>query len=175
MNRELRLAAAGLMAIAVFNLLVFPAFPRWFGLEAMPARIPDLWLYYTPDQLRGILAALGPAGRRVWFFSTLWADTIYPIIYSTTLSLLLKLAHEKARPRRLPRAVIHLPVAIAAADYLENIGGQIANVNWPAPPAWALWLASLATPLKWAMALLTAVALLGLAARALTAAPAPRR
>jgi len=79
---------------------------------------------YTPGQARDLLAALGPDGRRIYAWTEVTLDLVFPFVYGTLFGILLVRLARPPAARRL----LWLPALTAAADLLENV--TVAILAW---------------------------------------------
>ncbi|MBD2701456.1 hypothetical protein IC229_12465 [Spirosoma sp. BT702] len=76
----------------------------------------DLTFGFNPARTLAMIADYGPAARSFYARTELTTDVIYPLVYSTLLSLLLTMLFRN-KPNRL---FIGLPFFTLLLDYLEN-------------------------------------------------------
>ncbi|MEW5986985.1 MAG: hypothetical protein AB1791_10165 [Chloroflexota bacterium] len=113
----------------------------------------DLLFTYTPEQVFGMVAAYGEAGRRLYAWVEVTADLVYPIVYSLFFSLLITYLFRRASiSEKLTRWAGFVPLTGALFDYAENIGIVTMLLSFPAQPAAVALLSSIFTTIKWLLA-----------------------
>ena len=143
-----------LMLLSVlFPVMVFPA----HGIGAV--RPPDLYFFYSPDQVHDYLAVLGAEGRRAYTRMALTSDLAFPVIYSAALSMALVLFLRKWLPSAR-RYLSLFPLLIVIADWGENLFLAVVLAAYPEPLDGVVRIASLFTSLKWVLVALTLLVLL---------------
>ena len=85
-----------------------------FGYEntALDAR-----RWYSPDEARDFLGAIGERGRRIYIATELTLDILFPLVYGALFAALI--IHVYAR--QTARSLVLVPLLTALADVLENI------------------------------------------------------
>ncbi len=81
--------------------------------------IPDMRLYYQPQQIRVFFSQLGPEGR-LWYRRTLYLDLLYPLVYGGLLATVLQLLLARPGAPKWGRRLLLLPWFAVLFDYLEN-------------------------------------------------------
>ncbi len=71
----------GFGVILLVNLVLFPMFPKLFGLEILPNEILDLKFGYNSLEVQHIFDNLQEKGRFVYQLSTLFIDIPYLIFF----------------------------------------------------------------------------------------------
>ncbi len=115
----------------------------------------DVQVYYTPESARQFLSALGKAGRSI-YLQALMIDLLYPIIYALLLRDIMRFALNRlsdSSPQWL-RTTVVLPFAVAALDYLENLGEFLMIIRYPHFSPTLARITSRVTMLKWSGVLL---------------------
>jgi hypothetical protein len=147
-----------LMLLSVlFPVMVFPA----HGIGAV--RPPDLYFFYSPDQVHDYLAVLGAEGRRAYTRMALTSDLAFPVIYSAALSMALVLFLRKWLPSAR-RYLSLFPLLIVIADWGENLALVMVTRAFPARADAVAGLAATFTALKWVLIVLTMLMLLAVVA-----------
>ena len=120
----------------------------------------DLELFYSKEDVVRNFNAIGPDGRSVYVLSSLILDTLYPILYtSLILGAYFKLF-------RNSNAILLVPIAAFSFDILENLQITRLNLNFPNINETHVYLASMATSLKWiAIAITVSVLIYGIIKR----------
>ncbi|MCA1615518.1 MAG: hypothetical protein LC800_15745 [Acidobacteria bacterium] len=87
---------------------------KTFGYEntALDAR-----RWYSPDEARDFLGAIGGRGRRIYIATELTLDILFPLVYGALFAALI--IHVYARGNA--RSLVLAPLLTALADVLENI------------------------------------------------------
>lgn len=97
---------ANLACIAGFNW-------RQSQLKLEP---PDAKRHYSPDELYAFLEGIGESGRRLYAWTQVTLDVIYPVVYCLLFAVLLVVLW---RWEKL-RCVVLLPLLTGVFDLLEN-------------------------------------------------------
>jgi hypothetical protein len=153
-----------------FNIILFPwRNSRLNELSGVTDRFPDARFSYTPSNLDTLFNAYGSSGRKLYAFSEITIDLIYPILYTLLLSLLISLIFTKAFPNSIwPQRLSLLPFIILLHDYAENFSLVILALRYPNRIDWLAKMASLFTSIKWIVAGLSIILIvLGLVALAI--------
>ena len=136
----------GLAAVAVYAAMIFGSLApieQIAGLPAFDMRPGG----YSPEAAAALLAALGDAGRALYWQVQLPLDTAYPALMALTLSHLVRLAGRATAPG-LVRAGCVLAWLAALLDYAENAGIAAMLRLWPDGPGLLVHMTSLATIAK---------------------------
>jgi hypothetical protein len=133
--------------------------------------VPDLILGFSAEELHARLESFTDEGRRIYLFAEL-IDMVYPLVYAATFASILALATRRLFGEASRATLLCLlPIAMLAADYLENTGIFVSLLVWPSRVAAAEGLASAFNHVKWALGIPTiALAALGLVATGIHAA-----
>jgi len=143
-----------------FNLVLFPSFNNVFEVENL--RILDRRFSYTLDEVILLFNQLGEVGRQIYTFQTAVVDMIYPLVYSIFLYLLLDLALGISVQRKFKKSIKFLPFGIAFFDYLENFNTLQMLSDFPEISNFSASAGSLCTSIKWALAVIVLLLLLGI-------------
>ncbi len=161
----------------LFNVSAFPyANPALVAIGCGEGLL-DARLHYNAVEAYQALACYGPAGRAL-YQNFLKVDVSFALCYGMAFALLLtRLVQSKALQRSADTLVTEangvsawhwiacLPLAVAAADGLENVLLYRLLAAYPQElPLWAHW-AGAATSAKWLLSLLALAALVVGAAR----------
>lgn len=171
---DLRLAL-GCTVVAFFLYFRLAA-----GLATIPAGAPGilaLQLAFSRERFLAVLAAWGPDAAG-FYVTGMWLDYLYPAAYALALAgWIARLGRDRTgAPGAWGRFLFRLPLAAGLLDWLENSLHLVVLMLPAVPGAGALvWAASLAAALKWSLAGISLLAVLGLAARRLAAAVIRRR
>jgi hypothetical protein len=143
------LVGLGLLAVS-FNLVIFPwRTAQVRALSGVADPILDIRLTYSPGVVADLASRLGEQGRRLYALSELSVDLVYPLLYSSFLSVLMLLIIRRAFPTAFRwRRLTLLPFALLACDYAENTCLAILLLGFPGTLALAP-LAALFTAGKW--------------------------
>ncbi len=106
--------------------------------------IPDLWFYYTPEQLHETFRHFGSAGISE-YLKLQWIDMIYPLVYSLLLASLLFIAFRN----RKWKGTIYLPFVAAFFDYFENFTLRYLATSFPDFSNGLAHFAAFCTAWKW--------------------------
>lgn len=130
--------------------------------------ILDTHLFYTASQAHAVLAELTPAGRLVYLRFLARVDSLFPLVYSITLAVLLLVVFRKAFPagHALYKWSL-LPLAVAAFDYMEDASIITMLHRYPESAGWVASAAGYFTLAKSVLLDLTLLLLLLGAARLL--------
>ena len=148
-------------AILVATLGIYAAMLAWSLPElarySQGLAVFDLRLFYTYEQAKAVLEALGPTGRAFYLGPQHWLDTLFPGLEA----LALLLTFRRLFAPRLAGFLGVVAVLGAGADYLENAGVSVLLHLGPTgiTPENAAY-ASLWTSLKFALVSLALSALL---------------
>lgn len=152
-----------LLAIMIVIGGGFSYFGQYLNTQANTQVEPlDLRLGYSYEEAMGFFELIGEEGRRNYFMVELLLDSVYPLVYSLFLCLLL-IALLQARALRFEGQLYmfcFLPFLIALVDYIENTAILFSIASYPDSSASLLFLASLATQIKWLLLTLVLAALL---------------
>ena len=149
-----RFLLVGLGIILFINIVVFPLFPRLFGVVISPNAILDLKFGYSQLDVQHLFDNLHKKGRHIYLLSTLFIDIPYLIFYSFYYAVLLNLLLDKKRLNSF-RFLIVIPFCIGFFDLLENIGIISLLQNYPNLNNTLVSFSALATMLKWSFAIVT--------------------
>lgn len=149
----------GIVLILIINFVVFPYFPRLFGISIPLSSILDLQFGFENDFVRRLLNILGEKGREVYFLSTLCVDIPYAIIYGFTYAL--SMAYLLKRKAMYSfRFLVLLPLLIGFFDLLENFGILYLLQNPFTYDEKRVFYISWANKMKWIFSLLTILSFL---------------
>ncbi|MDP2236229.1 MAG: hypothetical protein Q8J88_07340 [Bacteroidales bacterium] len=143
-----------------FNLVLFPSFNNVFEVENL--RILDIRFSYTHDEIILLFNQLGEVGRQIYTFQTAVVDMIYPLVYSIFLYLLFDLALGISVQRKIKKNIKFLPFGIAFFDYLENFNTLQMLSDFPEILNFSASAGSLCTSIKWILAVIVLLLLLGI-------------
>jgi hypothetical protein len=133
------------VAFVVFEAVTLPlikAVPG-SGIESLDAQF-----FYTPEKAFSTVAAYGDAGR-FWIRIYLTWDTVNPILYTLTFSLIISWIFQRSiRPGSILLKLNVLPVGAGLFDLLENICIISLLAVYPAQPAVVAWLSTVCTMSK---------------------------
>ena len=103
----------------------------------------DLKFSYNEEVLLKSFNAIGDEGRRVYYFSALILDTVYPLLYvSLFLGAYVKLFKNNSY-------TYIFPIAAAIFDIMENIQISFHLSNFPSISVQNIFYTSTSTSLKW--------------------------
>ncbi len=120
-------------------------------LNIISAGLPilDTRLTYTYNDVEVLLTTLGTEGRELYSILHIW-DSIYPAAYGLLLAICVAALVTRSQ-NALARArwCELVPIAAAAADYVENIAIQTQITAYPVLSAPVIYCASISTTIKW--------------------------
>ena len=118
---------------------------------------------YKPEQAIEWINAFDNQGRAVYIWTELTADLVFPVSYALTTSLGIYWASSKLRGADRPFTWLsRLPFIGMFADYLENVCVLILLFSVPSGPLFVAQLASILTPVKWAVDLTVGIVAISL-------------
>lgn len=129
--------------------------------------ILDLAFGFTTEEYYNWLESYGVEGRKTYFWTILFWDTLYPIAYTTLMILTLVALLEYSYPKLVPSLYkfVFVPVLILLVDLVENTLNLNAVRIFPNKIEWLATCASGANQLKWVLVLFvltaTIIGLLG--------------
>jgi hypothetical protein len=157
MNRNLSRLVVPKTLLVLFLLslpLVLWIFPwrrsRLIDLSSLPNPIFDARFAYSPQELLRALPGYGPDARRLYAFSELTLDFLFPLLYNPFLVIAMILIYRRAFPAVSPlHKLAFLPLGVWLADLLEN--ASLAWLLLVYPPALLplAWTASIFSLVKW--------------------------
>jgi hypothetical protein len=146
-----RLAVVLFAVLLLFSIILFP----WRrdlleGYSSKSLRVFDTRLAYTPAQVNEFASAIGEPGRRLYAVTEVTLDFVFPLLYTTWLSVLLALVIPKAWPSRpeIERLIL-LPFLCLLGDLAENTCLAVLMWTYPLTPPWLVGLSNLASLVKW--------------------------
>lgn len=121
-------------------------------LVSRGAGLPDSRWWYDPDSLQGWFAAWGTLGREI-YWTVLWpSDTGFLVAYGLFLTAAVLYLLKKANPAGAWWYLLPVvPLAGAAADFLENAVVALASVLPRSDWEPVYWAAAGLTSLKWTL------------------------
>lgn len=138
------------LAALPFILFIFPYRTKELKAtsgESNPTLDSDF--FYTPREAYELFGKLKPSGRRLYLWTEITADLIYPVIYSLLLSLLIIYIFRKFSGIKLQQALATLPLTAMLFDYCENVLIAIMLFAYPQERLGTAYAAGLFTKLKW--------------------------
>ena len=122
--------------------------------------ILDSYFYYPPQSAYQVLTDLGQAGRDAYLTVNL-LDMFFPLTYGLFLSISLTMTYTFVYPAQSKRNfVILLPLVTMLVDYGENICVRAMLLNYPVNLMGTAQVASILTPLKYTLIVVTALLIL---------------
>ncbi|HAJ98974.1 MAG TPA: hypothetical protein DCM62_03005 [Bacteroidales bacterium] len=149
-SRLKTIIVVGVVFVA-FQQGIFPHFMKEIALTTTYP-IPDLIFGFHVEQAYDFVASTGKEGRKAYLDTLLWIDSLYPLVYSLFLSLIVGVAFKRIPSglQKLKHLNI-LPFGAAIADYFENTGLIIVVLSYPTKTAFAAQLASIFGMIKWSI------------------------
>jgi hypothetical protein len=117
-------------------------------------------LTYTVEDLYEMAESYGEEGRRYYIIMRFTFDLVFPLIYSVFLISVLGRLYKTESLEGWRGKIILLPFAGLLFDYLENISTSIVMWSYPDRMNFVGLLATIFTPVKWALISLAFLALL---------------
>lgn len=163
-----RLASGSTSGVSLLGLLIFLAFmilvlPRQAsaGDPAQAASAsPDLSFYYSPADLHRMAASYGEQGRAEFVRSHWTFDLVWPLVYTFFLVTAISWLGERGfSPGSRWRMLNLLPLAAIFFDYAENAATSLVMLRFPLRLPLIEMLASISTPAKWIMVVMSFAAL----------------
>lgn len=138
------------MLIIPFNVLVFPILSENFRSISGNLQTLDVQFAYSPTDAIHLIQQLEEKARHFYLLIEWTADLLYPITYSSLLTILLGLLLKAVSlPDKLTslRFLIVLPLFMMGFDYAENIFLSILLIwqNQLSSSGMNLWIASIAS------------------------------
>ena len=145
----------------LFVLLIFCCLHFLWRQEALGEKVKTFDAHkwgYNPDQAYVVLDKMGERGRRIYIFTQLTLDVIFPFVYGGLIIILLFKLYGS------PKYLLLIPVIMVTADLLENI--TTSYLAWSfskGVPASIVRIAAFFTVVKWIGIFLSlAILLIGL-------------
>lgn len=168
-DRIIAITSRRTMLAALAGLLVtaFLVNGRPFGIAELKAitggaGVPDMELFFTPDQAYAFLAGMGEAGRAFYVTHIAPLDMFVPFFYALFLSTVISwLLHTWLPAESRWHRLNLVPVTGALCDYLENFGIMAMLLAWPAYLPDIAGFTMAATLLKFAFSALAGIILIG--------------
>lgn len=138
---------------ALFYLFILPAAQAEIvAVSGADAKLLDVRFFYTPQETRTLLEALGAVGRARYRAFALGLDILFPVVYNVFLCLALAWSLCRSfAPQRAAQRLTLLPMGSLLCDWLENAAIAILLTVYPAQLAGIAWLATVFTLLKWTL------------------------
>jgi len=154
---SLKKVILGIIIILIFNIILFPFFPKLFHVASFPTSwILDLRFSYTSDILYTIFDNLGIEGRKVYQLSEIFVDFPYAVFYGFVYSFMIVLLLKKTNLTTNSYLIL-IPFGISFFDILENIGLVSLLYSYPKKLTYLVNITSLTTSCKWIFAILTVI------------------
>ena len=143
-----------------FALVAFPAFDAINGMPADAVALDTRQTGYGAGDVRALFEELGRDGRVSYIRQLVIADVAWPIIYGTSLVLLIAwgLAESSVRLRT---ALLVLPLATVAIDAVENTLIVVQLARFPDFANGLATATGVVTVVKWVTAWSATIAALG--------------
>ena len=151
----------GLLTIIFFNIILFPVIPKLFGVNVF---FPlDLSFAYSSQEAYAFLSNMSEKERDVYFFSEIFVDFPYAIIYTFVYLLLVyRLSSNLSASKN--KYFLAVPLLIGFFDVLENLFIIFILKFYPIKLYSLSFMASIFTSCKWIFAILTFVVIVWLSA-----------
>ena len=146
-----------LLLMAVFNVLVFPAYINQIVPDGGPA-VLDVRFGFSADDAYDILRAYGEEGRGKYLQMIALADTIYPLVYGLLLIFLASFFLKRITTASGEFRIVNL-LAVDAVffDFLENMGIMYMILRFPVRADFVAGMTSVFNILKYVMVLLAVI------------------
>ena len=142
-KKYLHLVSSTRSQIIIFVLLNICGLIFIFLPHNIFANMLDLELFYSKENVVRNFNAIGSDGRSIYVLSSLILDTLYPILYtSLILGAYIKLFKSS-------ELILYIPLIAFSFDILENVQITRLILNFPNVSETHVYLASMATSLKW--------------------------
>ncbi len=142
-KKYLHLVSSTRSQIIIFVLLNICGLIFIFLPHNIFANMLDLELFYSKENVVRNFNAIGSDGRSIYVLSSLILDTLYPILYtSLILGAYIKLFKSS-------ELILYIPLIAFSFDILENVQITRLILNFPNVGETHVYLASMATSLKW--------------------------
>lgn len=152
---------AALIIFVAFMVFVLPGQASQSDDAANDAGTPDLMFIYTVNDLYSMAETYGEQGRRDYVKARFTFDLIWPLVYGFLLVTSVSWLFGKVFPMESiwQRANL-IPVFGVLFDYLENISTSVVMARFPAQTGVIDFLATIFTPIKWTLVVLSFILLL---------------
>ena len=128
----------------LFSQVIFSKF------DVSADKLPDLKKYYTAEQLYSMLDDYSTAEKKQYILLSSTADTIYPIVYSLFLFVLISLMMRYGQLLTFHISIIrYIPFAAALFDLFENISIMTILIYLPDRLITLAFSAGIFTLMKW--------------------------
>ena len=107
--------------------------------------ILDAMFNASEEQMYEQLTAFGAEGRKLSLYSTLIADTFFPMAFGSFFCLLLASLYRESKYRM----VILTPLLVVLFDYAENLQIALLLINFPERLSLIAYACNLCTMVKW--------------------------
>lgn len=131
-----------------FGLLFILFVLCWFGFRwrqktvGGEVRFFDARFWYTPAEARKLLEQIGERGRRIYAFTQLTLDFLFPFVYGGLIIILFfKLYGD-------PKYLLLIPIITGAADLLENTITAYLALSYKGVASPLAWIAAIFTATK---------------------------
>ncbi len=144
------------ISLVVFIVTYYVINSDFIGIEYVKklsngTTIPDMFLFYTPTKIYSQLELLGEVGRNAYLTVNL-IDFIFPLTYAMFFAISLTMTYTFIYPPESKKhLLVLLPFFTLLADYGENICLRSITLNYPTPMMNIALIASILTPLKYAL------------------------
>ena len=156
-NSYLLLVSSKKSQIAIFILLNICGLIFFILPHNIFSNMLDLRFSYSVSDVIGNFEEIGVDGRRIYIYTSLILDTIYPILYTSLfLGAFSKLFKNK-------KIILFMPLCTFSFDILENLQITRLNLNYPNIDEIYVFFSSLTTSAKWiAIAIMLVLLIFGL-------------
>lgn len=153
-----------LALMVLFAAVIVPTAQGWLKGYSGGVDLIDLMLAYSPDTVYRMIGAYGDEGRSLYRNFALSADLVYPVVYSTFLSLVISWQLQRATaPDSKLRMLNLLPFGAMLFDWLENACVVTMLSFYPTTSSAVARIASMFTSLKWTVSAASLLLVLALA------------
>jgi len=141
---------AGVVVFILFTALVLPGQSAREDDPTGDVGSPDLFFYYSADDLYRMAEAYGEQGRAEYIQVRFTFDLVWPLVYTFFLATAISWVFARAFSDGSKWQLANLaPVMGMVFDYLENIATSLVMWQYPAQTPLVDWLAAIFTSLKW--------------------------
>jgi hypothetical protein len=138
-----------------FAAVVMPKCQEHINLLAgKQVEILDLQFGFNPKQIYNTIARYGEA-KDFYLKVELLADSIYPIVYTLALSIVLSTLLKKNQIEEDKKHFNLMPLTITSMDYLENMSIISLLILYPTQVQILTYLCATFTLLKWLFTIIT--------------------
>lgn len=145
------------VVVVLFSAVILPAATSRIESYSGGVEILDLELHFSAAEAYSRIEAYGPRGRRLYAWTGMTLDVVYPAAYAAFLSLLALYFLRRGLPGAPGvRKLALVPFLALVADILENSGIAILLVTYPTRLEGLAAVVGTVTTTKWLFVALSA-------------------